>query len=115
MAIFPTDLPSFLWGVAISAFAAFGTGFVKRAGEDFYLWAKKKANPPPPQPVEVDRRFVPSGHESGGCSWVAEQRIDELKEQGYALYLRPDDNAPCFRVTVVGGRQIREFVMVTPP
>lgn len=115
MAMLPTDLPSFLWGMAISAVAAFGAGFVKKAGEDFYLWTKKKTNPPPPEPVEVDRRFVPAGYDGGGCAWVEEQRLGELKERGYALYLLPDNNAPCFRVVVVGGRQMREFLMVSPP
>ncbi|MEQ5843007.1 hypothetical protein N0A02_26485 [Paraburkholderia acidicola] len=112
MTIIPTDLSSFLWGVAVSSFVAFGTGFVKKAGEDFYLWTKKKANPPPPEPIEVDRRFVPAEYKGGGCSWVPEQRIEELKERGYALYLRPDDDAPCFRVVAVNGRQAREFLMV---
>lgn len=39
------NLSSFLWGIALGVIAAFGTGFLKKAGEDFYSWAKKKVNP----------------------------------------------------------------------
>jgi hypothetical protein len=34
-----------LWGVALSAVAFFATGFLKKAGEDGYIWVKKKFNP----------------------------------------------------------------------
>jgi hypothetical protein len=38
------NLTSFLWGIALGVIAAFGTGFLKKAGEDFYSWAMKKMN-----------------------------------------------------------------------
>lgn len=39
------DITGFLLGVAIGVIIAFGTGFLKKAGEDFYLWLKGKVNP----------------------------------------------------------------------
>ena len=36
---------SFLIGVAIGVIGAFGTGFLKKAGEDLYSWLKRKINP----------------------------------------------------------------------
>lgn len=39
------DISGFLFGVAIGIVIAFGTGFLKKAGEDFYLWLKGKVNP----------------------------------------------------------------------
>jgi hypothetical protein len=39
------DLASVLFGVGIGVLGAFGTGFFKRAGEDAYVWIKKKINP----------------------------------------------------------------------
>jgi hypothetical protein len=44
------DLTSFLWGAAISAIIVFGTGFLKKAGEDCYAWAKRKINPKSSEP-----------------------------------------------------------------
>ncbi len=39
------DLTSFFWGAAIGAVCVFGTGFIKKAGEDCYIWARRKINP----------------------------------------------------------------------
>lgn len=39
------DISSLLLGAAIGVVGVFTTGFLKKAGEDFYSWAKKKINP----------------------------------------------------------------------
>jgi hypothetical protein len=39
------DISSFLWGAAIGVVGSFATGFLKKAGEDSYSWAKKKIDP----------------------------------------------------------------------
>jgi hypothetical protein len=44
------DISSFLWGAAIGVIGAFATGFLKKAGEDSYSWAKKKINPKAGEP-----------------------------------------------------------------
>ena len=39
------DITSFLLGVGLAVLGAFGTGFLKKAGEDFYAWLRRKINP----------------------------------------------------------------------
>ncbi len=39
------DISSLLVGVGLGVLGAFGTGFLKKAGEDCYGWLKKKLNP----------------------------------------------------------------------
>lgn len=39
------DISSLLLGLAIGVIGAFGTGFLKRAGEDLYSWSKRKIDP----------------------------------------------------------------------
>lgn len=39
------DITSFITGVAIGGAVLFLTGFLKKAGEDFYAWAKRKISP----------------------------------------------------------------------
>jgi hypothetical protein len=39
------DIKSFIIGVAIGGVVLFLTGFLKKAGEDFYSWAKRKISP----------------------------------------------------------------------
>ena len=39
------DISSLLLGVGVGILGAFGTGFLKKAGEDSYAWIKRKLNP----------------------------------------------------------------------
>lgn len=39
------EIPSLLLGIGLGVLGAFGTGFLKKAGEDCYGWLKKKINP----------------------------------------------------------------------
>lgn len=45
------DISSLLIGLAIGVLGAFGTGFLKRAGEDLYSFIKSKIYPPADLPV----------------------------------------------------------------
>jgi len=45
MSFLPTDLTSIAWGVLLGVIGAVGAGFLKKAGEELYLWAKKKIHP----------------------------------------------------------------------
>lgn len=42
MNLLPSDVTSLIWGVALGVIGAFGAGFLKKAGEDFYSWMRKK-------------------------------------------------------------------------
>jgi hypothetical protein len=48
MSILPSDFTSFIWGIALGAIAAFGAGFLKKAGEDCYSWIRNKLSPKAP-------------------------------------------------------------------
>ena len=114
MSLLPSDPVSFVWGAVVGIFGAFGTGFLKKAGEDFYSWVKNKVNPKPPEPVQVDGKFVPSMFEAGSCAWVRQERLYEFEEQAYTYYPHPKNGARCFRVTTDGSRPLTEFLMVKP-
>lgn len=72
MSYLPSDLPSLVWGIVIGAVAAFGTGFLQKAGEAAFAWVSAKTNPEPPKPTEVERRFQPSEFPAGEMAWVSE-------------------------------------------
>lgn len=42
MNFLPTDFTSVVWGVALGALGVFGSGFLKKAGEDCYFWIRDK-------------------------------------------------------------------------
>ena len=114
MAFLPSDWPSFLWGAAIGTIAAFGTGFLQKAGEKAFARLDAKLNPKPPGPVQVDGRFVPTVFPPGIFAWVREVQLYEYEEKGYTYYPHSKADARCFRVTSDGRNPVTEFLMVQP-
>ncbi|MBE7367673.1 hypothetical protein [Ramlibacter pallidus] len=114
MSLLPTDWSSFLWGAAVGLFAAFFTGFFKKAGEHAYEAFRAKAFPPSPEPLEVDRRFAPAIFKTGGCSWVDEVRVAEFEDKGFTHYPHQSGAPKCFRTSYDGRRSFKEFLMVSP-
>lgn len=114
MNFLPADLPSFVWGIAIGAVAAFGTGFLQKAGEAAFAWLSAKINPETPAPTEVDRKFQPSEMPAGKLAWVNEPKRAEYEDKGFGYYPHPKTKAPCFRISHDGHRQFKEYLMVSP-
>jgi hypothetical protein len=103
-----------VWGAAIAGLAAFGTGFLKKAGEHTFTNVAGKLNPKPPEPEHVDGRFVPTRFAPGLCAWVSEQKLYEYEEKGYTYYPHPSNSAHCFCNTSDGRGLVREFLLVQP-
>ena len=114
MSLMPSDLPSFLWGAAIGGVAAFATGFLKKAGEHAFGFVANKLNPKPPEPIQLDGKFIPSRYAPGDCAWVHEVKLYDFEEMGYTYYPHPKGNARCFRITSDGRTPFREFLLVKP-
>lgn len=114
MPLLPTDLASFAWGAALGGVAAFGTGFLKKAGEHFFGYVANRVNPKPPEPIQVDGRFVPARFNPSECAWVNEVKLYDYEEKGYTYYPHPKGNAPCYRITSDGMRPLKEFLLVKP-
>ncbi len=114
MSFFPTDWLSFVWGVGLAAIAAFGTGFLKKAGEHVFTYLSNKISPKPPEPVQVDGKFVSSRYDTGTCAWVSESKLYEYEQKGYTFYPHPKEDAHCFRITSDGRHQYKEFLLVQP-
>lgn len=114
MVFLPTDLTSFIWGTLIGAVAAFGTGFLQKAGEHAFIYFKNKINPKPPEPEQVDGHFVPVTFLPGECAWVNEGKLYDYEQKGYSYYPHPKNNARCFRMTSDGRHHIKEFLLVQP-
>lgn len=110
--IFPTNWPSFVWGVGLAGIAAFGTGFLQKAGERAYAYIANKINPRPSETVQVDKRFVPTRYEPNKCAWVSEAKLYEYEQKGYTYYPYPKGNSRCFRITSDGRHQYKEFLLV---
>ena len=96
MSLLPIDLPSFAWGALIGAVAAFGTGFLKKAGEHMFAFVTGKINPKPSEPEQVNGRFVPTRFEPGVCTWVREAQLYEYEDKGYTYYPHPKNEAAVF-------------------
>lgn len=105
---------SFTWGALVGGVAAFGSGFLKKAGEHVYELFREKFFSEPSGPIEVDRHFPPSLYKPGGCSWVAETDVAEFEDKGYIHYPHPSGAPKCFRITPTRGRELKEFLMVQP-
>lgn len=114
MSFMPTDWFSFLWGLLAGGVAAFGTGFLMKAGEHVFTWLEARVNPKPPDPVQVNGTFVPSRFAPGACAWVGEVKLYEYEEKGYFYYPHPKENARCFRITSDGRNPVKEFLLVQP-
>lgn len=114
MSFIPSDWTGFLWGVLVGGVVAFGTGFLKKAGEHVFSWLAAKVNPGPPEPVQVDGKFVPTRFAPALCAWVSEVKLYEHEEMGFFYYPHPKNNAKCFRITSDGKNPIKEFLLVKP-
>jgi hypothetical protein len=114
MSFLPSDLLSFVWGAALGGLAAFATGFLKEAGKHAFSYSMNKLNPKPPEPIQLDGKFVPSRFEPGMCAWVNEAKLYEYEQKNYTYYPHPKDNARCFRITSDGQLPVREFLLVQP-
>lgn len=114
MPFLPTDLPSFAWGAFAGAAVAFGTGFLKKAGEHTFDLLAHRLNPPPPQPVQVDGQFVPTAYAPADCAWVGEEHVYDYETKGYTHYPHPESGAKCFRVISDGNKPVREVLLVQP-
>jgi len=119
MSLLPTDLTSFIWGLLIGAAAIFLHGFVSKFGEDAADAVKRRIFPKPsepplrPQPVEVDKSFLPPVCQGGSCIGVRELQTGEKEAQGYTFYLDPDDAAKRYRVVGMGnGTTLNEYLML---
>ena len=79
MSFLPTDLPSFLWGAGLAALAAFGTGFLTKAGEAVAEHLKGKVT------------ATPGTHDK---ALFAEFQRDVASEPALRLFKSPDfDNS----------------------
>jgi len=110
----PSDLASFLWGAAIGAVAAFGTGFLQRAGEKSFERFERWRNPPDPEPTQVDGKFEPTRYNPGRCAWIRDLKLYEYEAKGYTYYAHPKTGGRCFRITSDGRSPVKEFLMVEP-
>lgn len=86
MVVLPIDWSSFLWGAVVGGGAAFATGILKKAGEQAYAAIHRRMFPEPPEPIEVDRKFLPSLYRPGTCAWVSELDVNEFEDKGYTHY-----------------------------
>ena len=114
MSLLPTDLPSFAWGALLGGVAAFATGFLKKAGEHAFGYLANRINPKPPEPFQVDGRFVPTRFAPSDCAWVNEVKLYEYEEKGYTYYPHSKNNARCYRMTSDGMKPLKEFLLVQP-
>ena len=114
MAFLPSDWPSFLWGAGIGAVAAFGTGFLQKAGEKAFARLDERLHPKAPDPVQVDGKFVPERFSPGLCAWVREVQLYEYEAKNYTYYPHPKSDARCFRITSDGRNPVKEYLMVQP-
>jgi hypothetical protein len=106
------DWPSFGWGVVTGGVIAFWAGFFKKAGEA--LFTAVSARFKPPEPIQVDGKFIPNLFPPGSCAWVNELKLYEYEEQGYSYYPYGKRNARCFRLISDGPKLLKEFLMVKP-
>ena len=114
MAFLPSDWPSFLWGAAIGTIAAFGSGFFKKVGEKAFSALEHRLHPKPPEPIQVDGKFVPTRFNPGRCAWIREVQLYGYEAKGYSYYPHPSSGARCFRITGNGSIPVKEFLMVEP-
>lgn len=114
MSFLPTDLPSFTWGAALGAVAAFATGFLTKAGEHFFAVLLARIYPRPLEPVQVDGRFAPERYRPDHCAWVNEVNLYDYETKGYFYYPHPANGARCFRITSDGKFPLKEFLLVQP-
>jgi hypothetical protein len=114
MSFLPSDLSSFVWGALAGGVAAFATGLLKKAGERTFTAVENKLNPKPPEPVQVDGRFVPKRYSPPDCAWVNELKLYDYEHKGYTYYPHAKADARCFRITSDGRNSLKEFLLVQP-
>jgi hypothetical protein len=108
----PTDIVSFIWGFVIAVLAIIGSGLLKAASADLYKWLKGKINPPPVEPVLVERDYEPESKGDKSFSWVNEEKVLRKESEGYSFYIHPKAKAKCYRLVRSGnGNQFKEWLM----
>jgi len=103
-----------VFGVFVGASGAFFSGFLSKAGGDFYQWLSKKYLSDDREFVEVDGRFNPAIKAGESLAWVAESKIYEYKASGYRFRCIDEKKNGCFRKTSNGSMVYREYLMVKP-
>ena len=114
MPLTPTDWPSFALGALLGAVAAFGTGFLKKAGEHAFGYLSNKISPKPPEPIQVDGKFVPIRFAPSECAWVNEAKLYDYEQKGYSYYPHPKKDTRCFRLASSDRSTVKEFLLVQP-
>ena len=112
--MFLDDLSSFIWGAVIVAAIWFASSFISEAGKDAWDWFKSEVNPPPPEPIKVDGKFVPEIYVPGSCAWVREETLYDYEANDYFYYPHPKNGTKCFRETYSGNNKYTEWLMVKP-
>jgi hypothetical protein len=101
----------FLSGLLIGALAAFGTGFLKKAGETFFTAIYKKYFDDSQEFVEVGSSYEVSPSAEIQFAWVAEFKTYEFLNKGFRFHWIDDKKNGCFRKTSDGRRVYKEFLM----
>ena len=100
MNLLPSDLPSFLWGVAVAAVGLIGTGFFREAGKELWVRLRNRYFPepaPPPEPIQVDQSFRPTRYRPEDCVWARHESVSRYEGDGYTYYPHPKNGAKCVR------------------
>lgn len=96
----PSDLTSFLWGIGLGVIGAFGAGFLKRAGEDSYLWLKNKfgldSNTPsvPQVIVHVSGNGENQSNEPKNASLLLPATVERVSNISFNEIAKTIENAP---------------------
>ena len=108
------DLPSFLWGAIFGGVAAFATGFLSEAGKRAFESLSRRISPPPPDPKQVPRKYLPDGLSADRISEIREDKIVDFEHEGYRLVLEHGTRRPLFRLSNDPAGPIRMFLMHKP-
>ena len=95
------DLTSFLWGIGLGILGAFGTGFLKKAGEECYAWVQKKVNPK-----------APEHHTPQLIIQLSSEAADQLVDESQPTHFEP---ASIERVSPLTFKDIAEAIIAAPP
>jgi len=106
MSFLPTDWKSFLWGAGTGAFVLFATGFLQKAGEHFFEWAKSKIAPGPGAITDHDKELFKSFKSLFSDSGI----ITYYKEHDFLLPFNRNHMAPLTTVVECWGDESHNFV-----
>ncbi|MDD5335261.1 MAG: hypothetical protein PHS32_16135 [Rhodoferax sp.] len=103
MTLLPSDLTSLIWGVALGVIGAFGTGFLKKAGEECYSWIRKKFGPKIPEQAIAQPQVVIQVTRNDTVTATTEPTLNDLKPVSIE------------RVSGITFDEIREAISKAPP